>query len=273
MKEQVVVITGAAGGIGRAIAEQFVATYGSDALYITLLDHTKAYVQLKELHRELHDLFPLSTRNVNCEIKTWDLDVTDLAAVSDGLQSIASDCGGISVLVNAAGIMPKDAMQTLAKVTEQNFLSMRRVMDVNFWGTLHCCHAVLPYMRRAGYGRIVNIASVEGLKGDVGNLAYAASKAAVLSLTKTLACEAPFNKNRDEPALDITVNAVAPGIVETPMTTDLSDAALASYLARNPQRRKIQPAEIAQTVLWLASKEASAINGACLPVDGGYLVS
>jgi 3-oxoacyl-[acyl-carrier protein] reductase len=262
---QTVVITGAAGGIGREMARLF--RLNGDT--VVLVDHPTAEDRLKDIADRFYRL--PATGYLMCRVFTND--VTDAKDVHRCIQAILEREGRIDVLVNAAGIMPKEAMKTLVKTDEEVLSVGDHVMDVNYRGTRNCCRAVLPHMRKAGYGRIVNIASVVGCKGDSGNLAYAASKAAVISLTKTLACEAPFNKNREEPALDITVNAVAPGIVETSMTDGLSDVPLVPYMARNPQRRKIQPVEVAYPVLWLASKEASAINGACLPIDGGYLVS
>lgn len=260
-RNPIIVVTGAIGGIGSEVVRLLAVAYTQCTLY--LIDHPSAKDAAVELARELI--------SQNCVFRS--LDVADLESVQTAAADIVARHGRIDVLVNAAGIMPRSIMRPLTHMSQDDLTAIHRVMDVNFWGGLYWCHEVLPVMRKNKYGRIVNIASIMGCKGDAGNLAYAASKAAIISLTQTLACEAPFNKNRDEPALDITVNAVAPGVVETSMTKGLSEVAFAPYLARNPQRRKVRSAEIAHAVLYLASKEASAVNGTCLIVDGGYLPS
>ncbi|MEK7567257.1 MAG: SDR family NAD(P)-dependent oxidoreductase [Patescibacteria group bacterium] len=239
MDGKVVVITGALGGIGEAVRDIFYR----DALvkHITSIDSKKS------------SLF------VCC-------DVTNFSDVIKVINYAAEFEKRIDILVNAAGALPK-----ASPVIKMDMEEARKVMEVNLWGTWNCCKAVLPIMRAQRYGRIVNISSVAGQRGDPGNAIYAASKAAIESLTKSLALEAVYCKEGETPP-NITVNAVAPGIVDTPMTANLSERAFQEYLKRNPLKRKIKPEEVAEAVYFLATA-SSAINGVILPVDGGYLAS
>ena len=239
-----VVITGAAGRIGKSIAEKFAAN--AEKYFVIKLDAS--------YHEPRMDSGP------ECPI-----DVVDPIFVGEIFHLIYVCHGGINILVNVAGVLP-DA-SPFVKTDDE---IARKTMEVNLWGMWNCCKAVLPIMRAQGYGRIVNISSIAAQSGDPGNTAYAISKAAVEKLTKQLAIEAPYNK--DGEPFDITVNAVAPGIVDTPMTANLSEKALQEYFKRSPLKRKIKPEEVAEAVYFLATA-SQAINGVILPVDGGYLAS
>lgn len=243
---RVVAITGAAGGIGRAVAEKFMDN--KERYFVIRID--SSYPEIKTT-----DLRP----------KFW-LNVSNPIFAKQVFHEIHANYGGPSILVNAAGILPPPS-----PVVKTDLETIRKVIDVNLLGTLNCCMAVLSMMRVQKYGRIVNISSVAGQRGDPGNAIYAASKAAVESLTKSLVLEAVYCKEGETPP-DITVNAVAPGIVDTSMTANLPEKAFQEYLKRNPLKRKIKSEEVAEAVYFLATA-SQAINGVILPVDGGYLAS
>lgn len=244
--ERIVAITGAAGGIGRAVAEKFMEN--GERYFVVRIDSSYPELQTRDLNP-----------------KFW-LNVSNLIFAKQVLHEIYAIYGGLSILVNAAGVLPEPA-----PLVKMDLEEARKVMDINFWGTWNCCKAVLPIMRAQGYGRIVNISSVAGQRGDPGNAIYAASKAAVESLTKSLALEAVYCKEGETPP-NITVNAVAPGIVDTPMTANLPARALQEYLKRTAIKRKIKPEEVAEAVYFLATA-SQAINGVILPVDGGHLAT
>lgn len=274
---QTVIITGASGGIGAATAKKF-ATAGGEfsGCHLVLVDHPSAKAGAENLKQALLALKAQTEkakspgeleRSVSIQLS----DVTNAESVDKAAADTVASYGKIHVLVNSAGIMPRDLMGVVARMSWDALEATRKIMEVNYWGTMYWCRAVLPHMRTAGYGRIVNISSIAALKSEEGNVVYGGSKAAVASLTYTLAKEAPFN--RADPPLDITVNVVAPGIVETPMTEGLNPRIVDPYMERNPLRRNIRPEEVAYVIQMLASREASAINGAHIVADGGYLVS
>ncbi|MDP2676813.1 MAG: SDR family oxidoreductase [bacterium] len=247
MKERVVVVTGAAGGIGSSIAKRF---HKAHAIVIAV-DHFSAKEKLVKITTGLGILGLLG-------------DVSDIDDVGRMIDPIMNSFGRIDVLVNAAGILVSDGV--LAKTKKENLLKLKSVMNINYWGTFHCCYVVLPHMRAREYGRIINISSIMAGCADPGNIVYSSSKAAVSSFTKTLAHEAPFNK--DGVPFDITVNAVAPGIIETAMTEGLHGKYMEQYYMRVPSQRKGKPEEIADAVYFLANNQY--MNGVILPVDGGY---
>ena len=137
----------------------------------------------------------------------------------------------------------------------------QNVIDVNLSGTFYCCKAVLNYMLEAGYGRIVNASSVVGLYGNFGQTNYVATKAGLIGMTKTMA--------RELGRKGITVNAVAPGFIETEMVAKMPENVLDGMRAKVPVGRLGRPEEIAAAYLYLASDEAAYVNGAVLSVDGG----
>ena len=261
---KIVVITGAAGGIGRAITEKFIIWLSQLSLDLsTGTPMNKHFVYAVDTEEKLsfltkHYCSPIKD---NAQILRLACDVSSFTKVKEFFSY-----QGIDVLINAAGILPDPS-----PVVKTDYELAKKTMEVNFWGTWNCCKAVLPIMRAQKHGRIVNISSVAAHRGDPGNAIYAASKAAIESFTKTLALEAVYCKEGETPP-DITVNAVAPGIVDTPMTANLPEKALQEYLKRNPLKRKIKPEEVAEAVYFLATA-SPAINGVILPVDGGYLAS
>ena len=252
---KVVVVMGAAGGIGRAIAETF-AKHSDFCSHMVLLDHENKKRELDEITQFVRQFIRVAWSAIDLtEIKSTELFGRYLRFLG----------GDMNVLINAAGVLPVPS--PLVKTDEE---TIEKTLAVNLRGTMNCCKAVLPIMRAQKYGRIVNISSIAAQSGDPGNTAYAISKAAVEKLTKQLAIEASYNK--DGEPFDITVNAVAPGIVDTPMTANLHEKALQEYFKRSPLKRKIKPEEVPEAVYFLATA-SQAINGVILPVDGGYLAS
>ncbi|MEX5219057.1 MAG: 3-oxoacyl-[acyl-carrier-protein] reductase [Nitrospira sp.] len=245
LQGRVAVVTGAAQGIGRAIAEAL-ARNGADVAVADLdagrSQETVAAVQ--ELGRR--------ALNVKVNVADWN----DAKAMVD---QVIKEWGKIDILVNNAGIT-RDGLLLRMKEEDWNL-----VLQVNLNGTFHCTKAVLQPMTKQRYGRIVNIASIVGVMGNVGQANYAASKAAVIGFTKTVA--------REYASRAVTVNAVAPGFIDTAMTQGLSSDVKEVLQKQIPLGRLGQPGDIAAAVLFLASDEASYITGQVLHVNGGMLMS
>jgi 3-oxoacyl-[acyl-carrier protein] reductase len=185
------------------------------------------------------------------------VDVTDAASVQAAVAR-AGDLGTLSVLVNNAGVADDDL---LLRLDDDR---LERTLDVNLKGAFRTSQAALRPMLRARHGRIVNVSSIVGLTGNAGQTAYAASKAGLIGLTRSLA--------REVARKGITVNVVAPGYVETAMTAGLGDAARDALRDLAPIGRPVTPDEVAATVRFLASSDAGAITGAVVPVDGGAVM-
>lgn len=236
---QVAVVTGAARGIGREIARRLAAT---GALVVA------ADVRFDD---------PTETQPGGEEgrIERAVLDVSDDVSVETGVAGILESYGKISLLVNNAGIT-RDSLLMRMKKEEWS-----TVISVNLTGTYRMCRAVVPAMVRARYGRIVNVSSVVAGLGNPGQANYAASKAGVEGLTRTLA--------RELASRNITVNAVAPGFIDTAMTRALSEEARARLLDLVPLGRLGSPADVASAVLFLLGEEASYVTGHVLNVNGG----
>jgi 2-hydroxycyclohexanecarboxyl-CoA dehydrogenase len=242
----VAVVTGAASGLGKAVATAF-ARRGET---VALLD--RGADRLASVVDEL--------RASNGHIEGIAVDVAEAADVSAAFDRVRAMLGGVRILVNAAGIAD------LRPAAELPLRVFNRTFAVNVAGTFLCCQEAALDMRAAGFGRIVNIASVSGLRASVGRAAYGPSKAAVISLTQHLAVEWA--------AFGITVNAIAPGPIETPMVEAVhTEAARAAYCTRVPAGRYGLPGEIASAVEYLVSEEARYVTGQTLAVDGGYAVA
>ncbi|MBX3506440.1 MAG: SDR family oxidoreductase [Parvibaculum sp.] len=227
-EERRVVVTGAASGIGKAIAEAF----ASEGARVAGLD-------LKSSAAEGYEIFAG--------------DVTDEAAVSSGIAEVAAKLGRIDVLVNCAGIEIQSTINALET------LALDRMLAVNLRGPILVMRAALPHL--ASNARVINIASELAFLGRAGSSVYAATKGAMLSLTRSWAREF---------APGILVNAVAPGPVDTPLLDfENMDPTLKALETSNPLGRIGRPEEIAGAVLFLASPEAGFITGQCIGVDGG----
>ena len=181
--------------------------------------------------------------------------VADFDACKEFIETVIKEQGRIDILVNNAGIT-KDGL--LMKMSEEDF---DKVLDTNLKGTFHTIRAALRQMIRQRSGRIINMASVVGVSGNAGQANYAASKAGVIGLTKTAA--------REVASRGITVNAVAPGFIETEMMDQMTDAAKEAGKAQIPFGRYGKTEEIANVVAFLASEKASYITGQVICVDGG----
>ena len=191
--------------------------------------------------------------------KAYKIDVADFAACQAGCDQIASEMGDIAVLVNNAGIT-KDGV--LHKMPEANW---HAVIETNLTSCFNMCRAVITGMRDRGFGRIVNISSINGQKGQFGQANYSAAKAGMLGFTKALALESA--------AKGITVNAICPGYIETDMTASMNQDVLDSIIRQIPVARMGKPQEIADLVAFLASDSAGYITGSTLTANGGqYMV-
>jgi 3-oxoacyl-[acyl-carrier protein] reductase len=183
------------------------------------------------------------------------LDATDEASVAEAFREVTGSLGQVTGLVNNAGLS-QDGL-----LLKYNFDVFDRVMATNVRGSFLCSQAALRGMLRAKWGRIVNMSSAVALRGNAGQTVYAATKSALVGMTKSLA--------REVGAKGITVNAVCPGLADTEMTSHLSDDARAVYVDQTPLGRTATLEEIADVVAFLMSDRASYVNGAVVPVDGG----
>ncbi len=241
---KVAIVTGAAQGIGRAIAETL-ARAGAD-IAVADLDpgrSKEAVDAVAKLGRK--------AMNVKVNVADWD----DAKAMSD---QVVKEMGKIDILVNNAGVT-RDGLVMRMKEEDWNL-----VLQVNLYGTFHCTKAVLQPMTKQRFGRIVNIASIVGAMGNAGQANYAASKAAVIAFTKTVA--------REYASRLVTVNAVAPGFIDTAMTQTLPADVKETLQKQIPLGRLGQPADIAEAVRFLVSDEAAYITGHVLHVNGGMLM-
>jgi 3-oxoacyl-[acyl-carrier protein] reductase len=185
-------------------------------------------------------------------------DVRDSGQVNNAVESLVAQWGGIDILVNNAGIV-RD--QVIWKMTDDEW---RDVLDVDLTGMFHCCRAVVPAMRKSGWGAIVNISSINGLRGKFGQTNYSAAKAGVIGLTKALAKEvARFN---------VTVNAVAPGFVETEIVQSMPVEARAETLKEILLGRPGTVQDVAELVAFLCGDRARFITGEVIRVDGGQYI-
>ena len=233
-------VTGASRGIGKAIALAL-----ADAGYDIAINYAKSSDAADAVAEEI--------RNRGRKAETYPCDVADFAACQALVKAVEEDFGGIDLLVNNAGIT-QDGL--LARMREEEF---DRVIAVNLKSAFNLCRGVVPLMMRARAGAIVNIASVAGVVGNAGQVNYAASKAGVIGMTKALAKEVARR--------GITVNAVAPGFIETDMTAKLSEAFLEKAREAVPLGRVGKPEDVASAVVFLAN--AHYITGQTLVVDGG----
>ncbi|HET9381695.1 MAG TPA: 3-oxoacyl-ACP reductase FabG [Streptomyces sp.] len=225
-----VLVTGGNRGIGRAIAEEFLDN--GDRVAVTYRNEPPDGKML----------------GVRC-------DVSDPEQVDAAFTAVEQELGPVEILVSNAGITDDRPM---LRMREEQF---SRVLDTNLTGGWRCARRALPKMLRARWGRIVFLSSVAGLRGNPGQVNYAASKAGMIGMARSLA--------RECAVAGITVNVVAPGLIETDMTAALPDARKEAHLKEIPAGRAGSAEEVAATVSWLAGERAGYVTGAVIPVDGG----
>ncbi|NLJ28832.1 MAG: 3-oxoacyl-[acyl-carrier-protein] reductase [Deltaproteobacteria bacterium] len=241
-EQRVIVVTGASRGIGRAIAVALAAP-GHDII-VNYRSNPKAAEETAAA---------IEARGGTPHLRPFD--VSDPEAVKDAFKEITKACGRVDVLVNNAGIT-KDNLVALMKPAEWD-----EVLNTNLKGAFLCSQAVVKTMMRQRYGRIINVTSVVGVIGNAGQCNYAAAKAGILGLTRSMA--------RELISRNITVNAVAPGYIETDMTQKLPEKAREALLPQIPAGRVGAPEDVAAAVNFLASDAAGYITGQVIHVNGG----
>jgi len=244
LQGRVAIVTGAAQGIGRAIAESL-AQAGAD-IAVADLDPSRSRETVSAVEK-------LGRKALNLKIN-----VADANGTKAMVEQILKAWGKIDILVNNAGIT-RDGLLLRMKEEDWNL-----VLQVNLNGTFNCTKAVLQPMTKQRYGRIVNIASIVGVTGNAGQANYSASKAAVIGFTKTI--------GREYASRNVTVNAVAPGFIDTAMTHGLSTDVKEALQKQIPLGRLGTPADIAAAVRFLVSEDAAYITGHVLHVNGGLLM-
>jgi 3-oxoacyl-[acyl-carrier protein] reductase len=242
LDDKVAMVTGAGRGIGRAIAKELACGQGA---HVAVLD--RDYEHALEVAAE-----------IGCGSRGFRVDVVDTAAIEACVAEVEASLGPIEILVNNAGIT-RDNL--LARLSDEQWDA---VLDVNLKGAYRMMKAVSRGMIKRRAGSIVNVASVVGLIGNRGQANYAASKAGLIGLTKSVA--------RELASRNIRVNAVAPGFIETDMTAGLSPQAREALTAQITLGRLGAPEDVAATVVFLASDAASYITGQVIVVDGGMVM-
>jgi 3-oxoacyl-[acyl-carrier protein] reductase len=245
LKDRVAIVTGAAKGIGRAVA----LTLVREGARVALLDIDKGSLEALKNEIERREGEALA---VSCN-------VAKSGEVAEVVKRIFRTFGRIDILINNAGIIRRGTIET---VTEEDW---DRVIEVNLKGTFNCSKAVAMIMKSQGHGKIVNVSSIAGKLGDITSApGYGPSKAGVDALTKTLARQlAPYHVN---------VNAVSPHAIETEMSAQWTEERRKEIIASIPLGRLGKPEDVAEAVLFLASDEASFITGEILDVNGGALM-
>ena len=243
--ERVALVTGSSRGLGRAMALALGAQGCTVAVH---------YVNSEGPAQEVAEL----VRAAGAKAAVFGADVSHAAACQKLVKDVSEDLGGVDILVNNAGIT-KDGLALRMKEEDWD-----TVLRTNLSSAFYLSKTALRPMLRSGWGRIVNITSVVGLKGNAGQANYVAAKAGLVGLTKALA--------QEYGGKGITVNAVAPGFIHSDMTAELSDELKSAYLAQIPAGRFGQPEEVAEVVAFLASAGAGYINGQTVVVDGGMVM-
>lgn len=245
LKGRVVLVTGGSRGIGRAICVKM-AELGADIVINYAGNETAA------------EQTALVCRSYGVEAMTLQCDIADHEKCNEMIKKIVDRFGKIDILINNAGIT-KDKL--VMSMTEDDFDS---VVNTNLKGTFNCIKFVSRYMIKQRYGRIINMSSVVGVRGNAGQVNYAASKAGVIGMTKSAAKELAGR--------NITVNAIAPGMIETDMTEVLSDKVKDFMLKDIPAKTIGKPEDIANAAAFFADEKSGYITGQVLCVDGGMAV-
>jgi len=238
MDGRVAIVTGGAGGIGRAIAQRL----ADSGVRVALWD------------QDAEGLLAAAGEVSGCV--TFSVDVSDQSAVDAAMKATIARFGGLDILINGAGIMgPSMPLER----TEYN--DWRRTIAINLDGVFLCSRASIGHLRSSTCGRIVNISSVAGKEGNANMVAYSAAKAGVIALTKSLGKELAQSRVR--------VHCVAPGVIETPLNRQVPAEVLDTVIAKIPMGRCGHPREVAALVIWLCSEECSFSTGATFDLSGG----
>ena len=238
LKGKKALVTGASGGIGGEIAKTLNEAGAEVAISGTRLESLQV----------LSDLLDDNTQIFPCNL-------SDPIAIEDLLRDASEKMGGVDILVNNAGITRDNLFMRMSDEDWQT------VLDINLTATMKLCKGVIRGMMKNRWGRIINISSVVGSTGNLGQANYAASKAGMVGMSKSLAFEVASR--------GITVNIIAPGFIETPMTDKLNEDQKTNILSQIPMGRMGTATEIASAALYLASQEASYLTGTTLHINGG----
>jgi 3-oxoacyl-[acyl-carrier protein] reductase len=238
MQDQVAIVTGAARGIGLGIARRL----AQEGCRVVVWDRDT-------------DAFDVASAGFDAAA-VENVDVADFASVERAFASTLQKAGRVHILVNNAGINGP-----VVPVSEYPLVAWDRVIAVNLTGVFYCCRVVVPHLCAAGYGRIVNVASIAGKEGSPGIAAYAAAKAGVIGFTKSLAKELTES--------GVLVNCIAPVITETDLFKEMTPEHIAAMKAKIPMGRFLTIPEIAAMVAWIASPECSFTTGATFDLSGG----
>ena len=241
---KVAIITGGSRGIGRGIVKSFVE-HGANVAF-TYSSSSKAAI---ELENELSSNIP--------KVKSYQSNAADFKAAENLTSSVIEDFGKIDILINNAGIT-KDNL--LMRMSEEDF---DKVIEVNLKSVFNMTKAVQRFMLKQRYGSIINMSSVVGVKGNAGQANYAASKAGIIGFSKSVALELGSR--------NIRCNVIAPGFIETEMTSELDEEIVAKWRSAIPLKRGGSPIDVANACVFLASDLSSYITGQTLHVDGGML--
>jgi 3-oxoacyl-[acyl-carrier protein] reductase len=238
LSNQVAVVTGGAKGIGYATARILAKAGATIAIWDIDAQAEKAAQELGG--------------------KAYVVNTADMSSVQQAAQATVADLGAIHILINNAGIL-RDT--SVLKMQEEQW---HQVININLTGVFNCVKAVLPYMKEQKYGRIINASSIAGVYGNFGQTNYSAAKGGVIGFTKSL--------SREVGRMGVTANAIAPGVIATDMTATIPQEFMDKMAKTIPVGRIGNVDDIAHAYLYLASKEASFVNGAVIHVDGGMVL-